>query len=88
MIETDTFMVKCVILNVKNGAHLASGAAPVLSEMLPQSSMLDESLSPKGGKEAQMLDQREPGELYPEEKEQEWETDVEFRGQRKEMSQV
>lgn len=73
-----------MILSIK-GAHLSSGEAPVQSGMLPQ---LNESLSPKREMKEQMLDQREPGELYPEEKEQGWDMDMEFRRQRKEMSQV
>lgn len=84
MTATDTLLVKSVISSVK-GAHLASGGAPVQSEMLP---LLDESLSPKGEMKEQLLDRREPGELYPEEKEQGWEIDTDFRRQRKEMSQV
>lgn len=73
----------------KKGACLASGEAPIHPGMLPQwdSSTTDESLSPKEEMK-QMLDQREPGELYSEEKEKGWETDTEFRRGGKEMSQV
>lgn len=70
----------------KKGANLASGEAPIQSEMVPECSMLDESLSSKGETKGQMLDQKEPGELYPQEKGRE--TDMEFRRRRKEMSQV
>lgn len=78
-------LVKSVISSVKKSARLASGEAPIQSGMLPQCSMLDESLSPTGEMKGQMLGQREPAELYPEEKERGWEMDTEFRRRRKEM---
>lgn len=59
---------------------MALGEAPIQSGTLP--------LSPKGQMKGHLLEQREPGELCPEEKEQGWQTEMEFRSQRKEMSQV
>lgn len=79
--ESDALFVNPVISSVKNDAHLASG----------QASDQDEPLSPEGEVEGSMLeslDQRKPGELYPEEKKQGWETDMEFMGQQKETFQV
>lgn len=74
-----------VIPSAESGAHLASGPVSVS----PQSSVLDEPLSPKGKTERltpEPLDQRGPGDLEPEGKDQE--TDSELSGQQPEMSQV
>lgn len=87
MTESHTLLVKSVISVVKKSAHLASGEAPVQSGVSPQGSMLDESRSPTG-EMGQMLEQREPGPLSPEEEDQGWETDVEVRRRREQTSQV